>query len=92
MILSTSIINKKRRKIKKKIYREAREPASQNKIYTKKINGLKCHYPHLAGRKKVFRNLWQLYMHYTLEHENKKEDYKKFIKTLADLVIKKVII
>jgi len=86
----TKSINKKRKITKN--YREAREPASQNKIYTKKINGLKCHYHHLAGRKRVFKNLWCLYMHYTLEHENEKEDYKKFIMTLADLVIKKVLI
>lgn len=93
-MLSTASINKKRKFRKKNYrnYREAREPASQNKIYTKKINGLKCHYPHLAGRKRVFKNLWCLYMHYTLEHENQKEDYKKFIMNLADLVIKKVII
>jgi len=91
LILSTSIINKKR-SIKKKIYREAREPASQNPIYTKKINGLKCHYPHLAGRRRVYRNLWQLYCHYIEEHENQKEDYRKFILQLANLVIKKVII
>lgn len=85
----TKSINKKR-KTTKKNYRKSREPASQNPIYTQRINGLKCHYHHSAGRKRIFKNLWRLYMHYTEEHEN--EDYRNFIMQLADLVKKKVLI
>jgi len=85
----TKSINKKR-KVSKKIYRKSREPASQNPIYTQRINGLKCHYYHSAGRKRVFKNLWCLYMHYTEEHNL--EDYRNFTMQLADLIIKKVVI
>jgi len=88
----TKPINKKRKARKKNYrnYRESRKPASQNPIYTKEINGLKCHYHHSAGRKRIFKNLWCLYMHYTLEHDN--ENYKEFTMNLADLIIKKVLI
>lgn len=86
---SPESINKKRQ-ITKKNYREAREPQSQNPIYKKEINCLRCPYPHLAGRKKRFKDLWCLYMHCTLEHPN--ENYKELIMNLADLVIKGVLI
>lgn len=88
-MFTTEPINKKRQ-ITKKNYREAREPQSQNPIYKQKINCLKCPYPHSAGRKKVFEDLWCLYMHCTLEHP--RENYRELIMTIADLIIKKVLI
>jgi len=79
----TKSINKKRNK-------EAREPHARNPIYLKPINCLGCHFSHSAGRKRKFKNLWRLYMHYTEEHTN--ENYKESIMQLADLVMKGVLI
>jgi len=89
MYYTTKPINKKRQIIKKH-YQRAREPQSQNEIYLQEINCLKCPYPHSAGRKKVFKNLWRLYMHCSLEHS--RENYREIVMTIADLIIKKVLI
>ncbi len=87
-MLSTTAINKNR-ELRKKNYREAREPESNNPIYLKEINCLGCHFSHSRGRKKKFKNLWRLYMHFRIEHPN--ENYKELIMSLADLVIKGVL-
>ena len=89
MYYTTKSINKKRQTTKKN-YKKTRDPQSQNPIYLQEINCLKCPYPHLAGRKKVFKNLWRLYMHFVLEHEN--ENYKPLTTNLAELILKKVLI
>lgn len=89
MYYTTKSINKKPQTTKK-IYGASREPQSQNPIYLQEINCLKCPYPHSAGRKKVFKNLWRLYMHCSLEHS--RENYRELVMTIADLIIKKVLI
>lgn len=87
-MLSIKTINKNR-ELKKKNYRKAREPASNNPIYLQGINCLGCHFCHSRGRKKKFKNLWRLYMHDRLSHPN--ENYKELIIELAKLVIMGVL-
>jgi len=80
----------KKRGIKKKNYREAREPQSHNPIYRKELNCFRCPYSHLAGRKKRFKNLWSLYMHFTRDHPN--ENYRELTMTIADFIIRGILI
>ena len=81
----------KKRDVKKKNYREAREPQSQNKIYKIDINCFGCLYCHpKKGRKKKFKKLWDLHMHNTREHPT--ENHRELTMNLADLLIKGILI
>lgn len=86
-----SVANYINKKAKLKKYKEAKEAHSNNPIFTKNVNCFGCMYcTSKIGRKKKYKNLWCLYMHFTREH--KYENYKEFSMNLAELIIKGTIL
>jgi len=84
-------VNNKKREVTQKNYREAKEAQSHNPIYKKKLGYFGCFYCHpKKGRKKRFKDLWSLHMHNTRVHPL--EDHTKLTVTLAELIMKKVLI
>jgi len=68
-----------------------REPFAANPVYKKDLF-VGCPFEHhKAGRKKNYKGLWNLYMHFTLVHKNEPR-YKDKIRELADLVIEGTLI
>lgn len=67
-----------------------REPQARNEIYQKQLN-VGCPYCKNSGRKKNFKTLWVLYMHFR-EHHKYEERHSELIRNLADLVIEGVLL
>lgn len=90
-----SLISLKLLKVEKKskiiIYQESRLPQARNPIYQRSVN-VGCPYcTDKSGRKKNFRNLYCLYRHFTHHHPNEPR-YKELIMSLADLILKGVLL
>lgn len=66
------------------------EPYSTNPVYHKFLI-IGCPYCINPGRKKNFKTLWCLYMHFKTHHKNE-ANYEKKIIQLAQLVIEGVLL
>jgi hypothetical protein len=65
------------------------KPSAHNPIFKKElVSSLGCPY---CKSKKHFKNLWTLYMHIRLNHQNEKQNFKSVIWTLADFVIRGIL-
>ncbi len=75
----------------RKTYRPRVEPNALNPIYKRELHSITCPFcVSKPGRKKHFVNLWSLYQHCSFNH--KKENYKKIVTSLAELILEGVLI
>ena len=76
--------------VSKKVYYSSKEPESNNPTYQHSIK-VGCPYCIGRGRKKNFKNLFKLYMHFRIHHSDESR-HKNIVVTLADLIIQGVLI
>jgi hypothetical protein len=68
-----------------------REPFAQNLIYQRNVC-VGCPYcTNKPGRRKNFKNLFRLYMHFRTHHSSE-PNHKEIVMTLADLMIRGVLL
>ena len=87
--MSLKPLNYKKRELgTKKNYQDAKEPQANNPIYQRPIQvGCPfCKTEKLTGRKRKFKTLWLLYMHFR-EHHQQETSFKDLTMTIADLII-----
>ena len=72
------------------IYRESTDPQARNPIF-QKPGHYGCPYcTDKRGRKKHYQNLWHFYMHLKIHHPH--ENFQELIKSLAEFVIRGVLL
>ena len=72
-------------------YQKSRLPQARNPIYQKNIN-VGCPYcTDKSGRKKNFKTLFCLYMHFRIHHI-RQPNFKELTMSIADLIIKGVLL
>jgi len=64
---------------------------AQNPICQKPINVGCCYCTDKTGRKKNYKNLWKLYMHFR-EHHKQESNHAEIVTTLAKFVIDGVLL
>lgn len=67
-----------------------REPFAQNPIYQKQFK-VGCPFCKNTGRKKNFKTLWCLYMHFKTHHSFE-PNFKNTVTILADFIIQGVLL
>ena len=72
-------------------YAERRDPQTRNPIYQKDGNYGCPFCPDKKGRKKIFKNLNCLWKHFTYHHPYEQTS-KELVMSLADLIIKGVLL
>ena len=70
-------------------YQSKLEPQARNPTYLKPVS-VGCPYCGGRGRKKNYKNIWCLYMHFKIHHPH--ENYKELAMNLANLVIQGVLL
>ena len=87
MIL-TQLKYKKRELVTRKNYQVSRDPQANNPTYQepRKFQCPYCKSQKMNGRKRIFHNLWCLYMHFR-EHHKEESTFKDLTMKIADMII-----